>query len=364
MSSMPADYRQLFNRQIRSVFFKGLRQVRGSGRLLWPMTKMLYRQWQAGGVRRQWAKRGLTIPPVLIASVNQTCNLTCQGCYAQALPRRTQPLLSLEEYHRLFKEAQSLGISISILAGGEPFLRPDLLAITRPFPRMLFVIFTNGTLLTTEVIRSLRRQTHVVPCLSLEGDMHCTDSRRGQGVFNQIQNQFPLLSRQGLFWGVSLTASRTSLPAITQADFIRHLLAQGCRLFFFVEYVPIQPGTDEDALTTDNQKFLYQFIDRSNRETKGIFIALPGNDRVFDGCLSSGRGFVHISPDGALEPCPFAPFSDISLRDHTLQEALNSPFLQRLRQEHGLLTETAGGCALWTRRDWAATLLKNKKNKI
>jgi MoaA/NifB/PqqE/SkfB family radical SAM enzyme len=77
---------------------------------------------------------------------------------------------------------------------------------------------------------------------------------------------------------------------------------------------------------------------------------------MFGGCLSAGRGFAHISPEGSLEPCPFAPYSDVSLRDKTLKEALQSDFLRQIRENHNELTET-GGCALWTKKEWVKSLL-------
>jgi len=76
------------------------------------------------------------------------------------------------------------------------------------------------------------------------------------------------------------------------------------------------------------------------------------------GCLASGRGFVHISAEGNLEPCPFAPYSDTSLKDLTLKDALSSEFLRKIRENHQNLKETKGGCALWENRQWVASLLK------
>jgi MoaA/NifB/PqqE/SkfB family radical SAM enzyme len=42
--------------------------------------------------------------------------------------------------------------------------------------------------------------------------------------------------------------------------------------------------------------------------------AVPWDEEEQGGCLASGQGFVHISAAGALEPCPFAPYSDTNGR--------------------------------------------------
>ncbi len=93
---------------------------------------------------------------------------------------------------------------------------------------------------------------------------------------------------------------------------------------------------------------------------QALFIAIPGDEGEIGGCLSAGRGFVHISADGNVEPCPFAPYSDTNLRDSSLKDALQSEFLKAIRQNLYQLHETAGDCALWVKRIWVRSLLKTK----
>jgi MoaA/NifB/PqqE/SkfB family radical SAM enzyme len=85
-------------------------------------------------------------------------------------------------------------------------------------------------------------------------------------------------------------------------------------------------------------------------------IRLPGDEEAYGGCLAAGRGFVHISPEGALEACPFAPFSDTNAAQSGLEEALASPLLAAIRERHGELVETKGGCALRDKGGWVASL--------
>lgn len=70
------------------------------------------------------------------------------------------------------------------------------------------------------------------------------------------------------------------------------------------------------------------------------------------GCLSAGKGFIHVSAEGDVEPCPFILCSDVNLQNVTLKEALQSQFLRKIRMSHSGLHETGGGCALWAKRDW------------
>ena len=86
-----------------------------------------------------------------------------------------------------------------------------------------------------------------------------------------------------------------------------------------------------------------------------MFIALPWDEEEIGGCLSSGRGFIHISAEGNVEPCPFVPYSDTNLKHLSLKEALQSKMLNTIRENHEQLEETHG-CALWEKREWVKSL--------
>jgi MoaA/NifB/PqqE/SkfB family radical SAM enzyme len=63
---------------------------------------------------------------------------------------------------------------------------------------------------------------------------------------------------------------------------------------------------------------------------------------------------VHINAEGDVEPCPFSPYTDASLRDMPLIEALKSPLLNTIRENDFRLDESNGICALWQEREWVA----------
>lgn len=89
---------------------------------------------------------------------------------------------------------------------------------------------------------------------------------------------------------------------------------------------------------------------------------MPTEEKIFGGCLSAGRGFVHINARGDLEPCPFAPFSDVNLRNVMLKEALKSKLLEKIRENRVILerleSSGQGGCSLWANKKWVESLLK------
>lgn len=314
-------------------------------------------QQQAAERRLEWRRKGLQVPAFIIASITNRCNLQCKGCYARAQHRELETEMSDEKLKQVLREASDLGISIALLAGGEPLMRQGLLEITRQFPEMIFPVFTNGLLIDTDMVSKLRRQPNVIPVISLEGHHGLTDQRRGQGVFQHLQGTMDKLKGAGIFFGTSLTVTSENYPLAMGDAYVEELLSLGCRLFFYVEYVPVQPGTDRLVLSIGQSKAVPQIMAGLRNKFPGLFIAFPGDEEAFGGCLAAGRGFVHISPSGRLEPCPFAPYSDARLEQQSLRDALASPLLAAIREQHSMLTETTGGCVLWDKREWVQSLL-------
>jgi len=109
--------------------------------------RLLSRQQKAAKVREAHKAKGTHVPPFSIFSITGKCNLSCLGCYANVLHRSARPEMSNERISKLLSEARDLGVSIMLIAGGEPFLREGLLDLTAETPEILFLLFTNATLL-------------------------------------------------------------------------------------------------------------------------------------------------------------------------------------------------------------------------
>lgn len=319
-------------------------------------------QRKAARLRLKWEQEGTHVPPFMIVSVTNRCNLHCKGCYARAQHRETENEMTAGKLREVLSEAQDLGISIALLAGGEPFARPELLGITADFRHLLFPVFTNGLLIDEVMVHELKKQRHVIPVVSMEGHAADTDTRRGAGVSERLMKTIDSLKRAAVFFGTSLTVTSENFATVTSKGFIEQIMATGCRLFFFVEYVPVREGTENLVLTDAQRAQLAGITESLRTEFPGLFIAFPGDEEAMGGCLAAGRGFIHISPSGQVEPCPFAPYSDASLKEMSLKDALKSDFLKMIRESDALREEhsVAGGCVLWEEREWVGSLLERQ----
>jgi len=209
----------------------------------------------------------------------------------------------------------------------------------------------------------MKKQKNIVPLISLEGCEEETDERRGKGVYERLLKTITTLKKQSLFFGTSLTLTKNNFETITSEHFIQNLIDRGCKFFLFLEYNPIKPGTEKWMITQDQRKKTMEIMKAFRAKWPALFISVPGDEEEIGGCLSAGRGFIHISAEGDVEPCPFAPYSDMNLKNVTLKEALQSDFLKKIRENHDQLHETDGSCALWQKREWVQSLLKNSPEK-
>jgi MoaA/NifB/PqqE/SkfB family radical SAM enzyme len=300
-------------------------------------------------------RRGETVPAILIASVTRRCNLDCAGCYAKALrpDRETAPAeLSDDRFMELFEEAIDLGVGSIFVAGGEPLLRLGLLRRLAALRGILVPVFTNGTLMDDEAA-SLFGGT-LVPIFSIEGDEAFTAERRGLGVHAAALERARSIRDSGGLFGLSVTVTSRNADYVLSRSFLEEAAALGASALFLVEYVPAAPGT-EDLIITEAQRG--RLNDPSLDEgLPYALVKLPGDEEKQGGCMAAGRGFIHVSPEGALEACPFAPFSDSDAGSSGLAAALASPLMRAIRERHHELAETRGGCALRDKAGWVASL--------
>jgi len=312
--------------------------------------------------RTQAEERGLHVPAFLIASITSNCNLYCRGCYARAnriCSEEKKELLPAEKWRAVFREAADLGVSFTLLAGGEPLLREDVLTAAGEIREMIFPVFTNGTLIDDAYLRLLDRHRNLVPVVSLEGGESTTDDRRGTGTYQILIDRMKAMKKRGLLFGASVTVSRQNMDEVTRSAFLTTLHDLGCKILFFIEYVPVDRSTQSMAFDDSDRLLMEQ---RQERLRKGypkmLFLSFPGDEKYMGGCLAAGRGFFHINSDGSAEACPFSPYSDCNVTDGGVRAALRSDLFAKITELNSTDAGHMGGCSLFEKEDQVRELLK------
>ena len=106
----------------------------------------------------------------------------------------------------------------------------------------------------------------------MEGDSHYTDARRGKGVHRRILSTFNLLNKENIFFGVSLTTTNQNYEYITKKRYINYLMAHGCKLFIFVDYIPIEKKTQGLVLNDKQRQIMENKLKTFNKSKKGVFL--------------------------------------------------------------------------------------------
>jgi len=349
-------HQKLFNGSLRLAFRDAAWILREYPTSWWAFMRIGRSFHRGERLRRHAAEQKLEVPPILIASTTDACNLHCTGCYACTYKRDEKAELEAPIIRRVMQEASDLGINIVMLAGGEPLMSAGWLETLGAHKEMLGIVFTNGTLLDGAKAKWFARHRHILPAISIEGSEEYTDARRGDGVFQKTQDAMATLRKKKVPFGVSITVNAQNIEDVLKEAFIESYIEKGCRLFVFVEYVPVVSGTQPLVLSLEDKRRLDSFSHEMTEKCPAVLIPFPGNEEQYGGCLAAGRGFIHLSANGNLEPCPFAPFSDRNVRDMSLHDALKSKLLADIRAQHHLLKEGKGGCALWENREWVEKL--------
>ncbi len=318
----------------------------------------------ASGKRKKLEEKGEHVPPFLIASITSSCNLHCAGCYSRcnSATEDAAPVdqLTDADWKNVFEEAEDLGVSFILLAGGEPLLRPGVVAAAGEKPSILFPIFTNGTYMTEKYLDQFDKCRNLIPIMSIEGGKEATDHRRGEGVYDKLISNMDALKERGLIFGASVTVTTENIKEVSSESFIGMLAEKGCKAVIFVEFVPVSEDSEHLAPGDEDREYLKNEIMRLRKEHEEmVFVSFPGDEKSSGGCIAAGRGFFHINSHGGAEPCPFSPYSDINVKDTSLRDAMKSKLFLELQNGGVLNDDHKGGCVLYEKRKQVEALAGN-----
>ena len=239
---------------------------------------------------------------------------------------------------------------------------PRLIDLCQEFKDKIFLIVTNGTAMTEDDFKKLKRTTNIVIIISIEGDIKTTNERRGHGVYEQALKTIRRVHKLGVIIGISVTITRMNYKYWMQPKQLDDFIAMGIRIGVFTEYIPSTPVSEivpenerqlshneDHALMLNNEErkeFRKQIL--KYRKTKRIYlIHTPGDEDLFGGCASAGRGFAHITPRGDLTPCPVSNIATHNLTTSSLSDGLASKLFKEIRENKHLLETEGTPCALF-----------------
>ena len=366
------DLQEYMTKGVRQVVGDAVRATLKNPREAKFMAEFALASHKASKKRAKAEKEGEHIPPFLIASIASSCNLHCAGCYSRAnhaccdeaeeVDPKPDKQLKRDDWAKIFRESDELGISFILLAGGEPLMRYDVIEEAAKYRDIMFPVFTNGTLLGETYLDMFDRHRNLIPIISIEGEDEATDARRGEGVYETVIRSMEELKKRELIFGVSVTVTTENIQAVFSQSFLKKLVDMGCKAVIYVEFVPVTEESTHLAPDVAEREFMAERVrDLRKNFEEMVFISFPGDEKGSGGCVAAGRGFFHINSFGGAEPCPFSPYSDINVRDTSVKEALHSRLFLTLQNDGSLKDEHRGGCTLYNAKEHVESLIFKEK---
>jgi radical SAM protein with 4Fe4S-binding SPASM domain len=321
-------------------------------------------------------------PYVISWNLTYRCNLACEHCYLDAggTPQvQTENFadrseLGTEDCYRVIDDIAAFAPEcLTILTGGEPLLRRDILEIVRrAAERELWVVVgTNGVRITENVARHLAKAGARGLSLSLDAldpDRH-DHFRRVRGAWQNTVEGAEILNRTGLPFIVQTTAGSHNLGELEAiADFAHdRLAAKVWNLYFLVptgrgQFVSdISPAQYDEVLASlyqiqqkysgrmlVNAKCAPHFIKTVLESASGLREGPEGSPAERDprahasgggaprapenavtpirtysggaGGCPAGTHYMGIRPNGDVTPCPYLPVFGGTLRSASLAD--------------------------------------------
>lgn len=278
------------------------------------------------------AKHGFTPPYSVLVSPTMRCNLKCKGCYAENYKRGDD--LPNEFFDSIIVQGKALGTYLYTILGGEPFVRfNDLAAMAQKHADCLFQVFTNGTLITEEIADKIAELKNIIIVFSVNGDKDEIDFMRGPGVYEKVIASMDMLNQRNLMFGMSLVLTSRNHGLMTSEAFYKSWEQKNVMFAWNFLFMPVIKNVDLSLMPTPEQRVTYGEYIKEYREHNPLFIMDFWADApAVHGCIAGGRRYLHINHKGDVEPCIFAHFATHNIKEHTLLEALKSPFFTAIRQ--------------------------------
>jgi radical SAM protein with 4Fe4S-binding SPASM domain len=351
-------------------------------------------------------------PYVVSWNLTYRCNLACEHCYLDAggTPRvgtenfADRSELGTEECFRVIDDIAAFAPEcVTILTGGEPLLRRDILEIVqRASERGLWVVVgTNGVRITENVARRLAEAGARGLSLSLDAlDPDCHDRfRKVRGAWRNTVEGAEILNKAGLPFIVQTTAGSHNLGELEAiADFAHErLAARVWNLYFLVptgrgqfvsDMTPAQYDEVLDSLYRIQRKYdrrmlvnakcaphyIKTVLEQALRPTSGQAAGTgaiatdaqsgsapsdhaqgrpswPGSSpiRTYSGGAGgcpAGTHYMGIRPNGDVTPCPYLPVFAGTLRSASLADLWTSSGLFADIRRRTSLGGRCGECEL------------------
>jgi len=288
------------------------------------------------------------IPLSRTFELSPVCNFDCRMCYVRKTPREVResprPIMTLEDWRTVAREALNAGTLFLLLTGGEPLLWPHFWTLYEELVDMGFLVAinTNGSMIDEAAVERFRRRPprRINITLYGAGDESYRRLCGVDGMFSKVDRGIRMLTEAGIL--VKLNCSLTpqnaaDLEAITAYARDRQLLLSVATYMFPpIRRDPNRIGENERFTPEETARYrLRSYELQCSREEyltylqhlRDGYVDPPGLE---EGCVDpvdgkircrAGKATFWITWDGWMTACGMMPEPRVELRGRPFAES-------------------------------------------
>lgn len=286
------------------------------------LPKISYRKFSDGIYKKVLSRR---IPVEGTLELTLRCNLRCVHCYAVCDPHNKE--LTYEEICHILDQISEAGCFWLLLTGGEPLLRDDFLDIYiyAKEKGFLVTLFTNGTLVTPEIVHCFQKLPPFMVEITLNGITKQTYERINgvQASFERCLRGIHLFLDHGIPLRLKTVAMNVNKNELWEIK--GYVEGLGLKFGFDPMICPRIDGSRGPCtvrLSPQEVVELEMEDETYRREWQRLYEKFWGADK--SGYLyncGAGLSSFHIDPYGHLSPCLISRPLGHDLRRESFQEA-------------------------------------------
>ena len=266
-------------------------------------------------------------PTVCTLQVTTRCQANCVHCSAARHKRPNEPEMTTQDWKRVIRQSEQLGVVTIVFTGGEPLLRPDIFELIQYVDKdeAIALMFCNGLLLNDENVRKLAESG--LSCIHVSIDSpdpaQHDEMRRVPGSYQKAVDGLKRANDAGMLVGISTYATPERLHNSQVIEMIELAKSIGVDEITVFDVVPTGRLLTQDRqhLLSDDDKDELCRIEAQYNEghpLPQVITQANVNGPTGAGCYAGWCQF-YMTAYGEMTPCDFTPLHFGSARDQSVE---------------------------------------------
>ena len=294
------------------------------------------------------------------------CDLNCKHCRAEAIPKRSEEELNIEEIKELLKDIKEMGSNL-IISGGDPLKREDLFEIldyAKEIKLPVAVTPTTSPLATFEKIKKMKEKGIFSLGVSIDGDKKSHDNFRGvNGTFENSINVLNYAKELNIPVQVNTIFTKERIEDVKKVyDILYKDFSQVVKRWSIFFLVPTGRGTNLFLPSSNEIKEIFEFLYEKSKSSPfhigtteapfyRVFYLLREKKNFNDISnlkmgfgVRDGNGVVFVSHKGDIYPSGFLPLKVGNVKKEKLSKVYKNNEIMKKLRDVKLLKGKCGKC--------------------